>query len=520
MQCRRTCVGKRGLIKMMWRSLGTLLLLVALSQSFGWCDGESFTVLRDPRTGVVLPLKRAPVGVERQRLDVVLVARDESEGVRREVAFEYRVVSTYWLFNPTKEEQVLKVAFPIPNRVVLREPPVWLDGTMVEWQLLDATDFLELHRPEMRRVFTKMLEKHKTLRTVLQKALKEWTPPRSKAASEAMSQPELPLTPKQLETFRDRLERELKLSPYELQPFWEAYLDVKGKRQCSIWLLFEIAYKYAGYRPKLLQDWAVFDWFLAPVTGKLIKWKPEPKSDWMPEWEEHFRLNILTFEVRLKPNTRHTLTVRYQQPAGAAWYEGAYEGFRVQGLHFTYVLKVRPSWAFFGPIDVSVRVPEYMRLRTVPTLRFIGVSKGHRVYAGKLQPYRYNLYAVAGTPDTFLPRVRALEKEIVGRRFDKTHIFVPIKEWFDLFGSAVKWDMDSKTATVYCEKGKHATIVVGQRTVQVHGEKVEMPAPVHFSDNRVWIPVRGLPALAGKCFRVKRINFDRESGNVEVISSD
>ncbi|MCS7185536.1 MAG: hypothetical protein RMK89_01140 [Armatimonadota bacterium] len=465
----------------MRRIIIAVLPLLVFLQSFGRCDGEVFSVLKDPRTGVVLPLQHTPVGVEQQHLSVTLVRREEfpEDPFAGYVSFEYHVQSTYWLYNPEEKKQVLKVAFPIPNEVVLRKPPVLLDGAMVKWQLLTPFDFLELHRIEMRKVFSEMLKKHKALNAILQETFREMKAIPNKESLEdgvvAPGYPEFPWTrTKAFQVYKEQLQRELGFKPWrptDFQPFWRAYLDLKGKWRCSIWELAWIVYKYANYRPPLLSEWAVFDWFLAPATGRIIRRPKEEVERWMPEWKKQFNLNLPIFELHLRPKTRHQLSIRYQQPAGISYFHGAYEGFAVHGFHFVHVLRVRRSWAFFGPIDVKVCVPKYFQIRSFPPLKFAGLSNGQRLYTGTLLPYRHNLYIVSGTPEVFLPRVilktadgRQLE-EFVGRHFNSPYVYVRLQEALKRLAHSFKlmWDAKTQTATVYCGKEKHATITVNQK---------------------------------------------------------
>jgi len=190
----------------------------------GWSNGETFTALRAPRTGVVLPLQRTPVHVEREQLDIT-VARYETRSPMP-YDLEYQVQATYWLHNPTNQRQTLKIAFPIPGIAIPRNSPVRLDNKLVEWQLMEASEFLELHRPQMHKVLTQILAKRKTLRTFLEQAWK-----RLKANPEwitEIEEEEIYILEKagRLEIDQSKIEQEIALQGrdvplYEIQNFWK-----------------------------------------------------------------------------------------------------------------------------------------------------------------------------------------------------------------------------------------------------------------------------------------------------------
>ncbi len=188
--------------------LALLTLGIVPLSHIGWCNGETFLEVRDPRTGVVLPLQRTPVRVEREQLEITL-ERYDIPGDLREVALDYHVRATYWLHNPTDKEQVLKVAFPIPGGVFLRRSPVRLDDQLVDWERLDTTEFLELHRPQIQKVLNQVLEKRKTLRTVMDKALAEFKKRPRSAQSSPVEELHSLISWEMIEPIKSQLQQEI-----------------------------------------------------------------------------------------------------------------------------------------------------------------------------------------------------------------------------------------------------------------------------------------------------------------------
>jgi len=272
-----------------------------------------------------------------------------------------------------------------------------------------------------------------------------------------------------------------------------------------------------------------------------------------------WNLSVLLFEIQAEPLGRHQLTVSYRQPAGVEYNYGAEEGFVVPGFHFAYILKIRESWASFGPIELTVRIPEAFRLRASPTLRFAGTSQRQRVYLGRLQPYRQNLYLVVGSPEIFEPMVlfgdsRYSQSSRI-TRFGTPHAYVALKDLIedlsDYLGivlydankylvrealaetvdepqgepSKPRWVLvrDSRTpcATLVNNRGVKVEIVAGQSSVTVNGKKVKLPAPVRYSRGKLWVPLRAWVNLLNEHLGTRlKVHYDPKLGNIHVFQSE
>ncbi|MCS7310737.1 MAG: copper amine oxidase N-terminal domain-containing protein, partial [Armatimonadetes bacterium] len=139
--------------------------------------------------------------------------------------------------------------------------------------------------------------------------------------------------------------------------------------------------------------------FLHPMTGKLIhpaEMFPYPSHSNATEGI----VSLLLFRVTLQPGTTHRLTVRYSQEPGYIRPEepGPEPVFR--GVHLTYLLRTQ-SWASYGPIDVEVKIPKRLRLRSSPAVRFVAEQGGERIYRTRLVNPKGNLYITVANPDSF-----------------------------------------------------------------------------------------------------------------------
>lgn len=527
-----------------------------------WANGESWdTVLRDSNTGVLVPTRRTPVRVEREELQITLLDNQWRSYYNLREPYGFRVQATYYLHNPTSQPQRLAVAFPIPYPALFTETPVVLDDRPLEWRYFDPYDVFRWHRKELAEHLNKWLGKRPHLRAAIDQAYTWWRADRSRSRTSTYrfvkqpahyeddrpiyAFPKEAVSKQQLRRAIDELSgRQTSQATIDdaeygsgsgrswyLDQLWTIYLFAQGEHE----LVSESAIRFLsfiGYTPSLAKQWAISHNFLEPLSSSLhAPYKGE--FDWWitPEpWE----VSVLMFEFSLAPNTRAQLTVRYAHPVGIQYLRSGIDpelhtnhryDIAEPFWHFTYVLKIRPTWAYFGPIDVTFRIPESMRLRASPRLAFARRDEaGWRIYRATLQPYRQNLYAVVAPELYFRPRLELNPQEVVTLRYlEPGRLYAPVRMLtrLRLHGERVFYDIKASATTINLSTRIGGRVVpiqlqVGSRKARVDGREVLLSAPVKIRDNRAWIPVRALAELLSTPQRKVFVEYSYRQGSANI----
>ena len=541
--------------------LWTIVIAAHCLSGLLWANGEAWeTVLRDPNTGVLVPTRRTPVRIEREQLQITLLDNRWHSYYNLKEPYGFQVQATYYLHNPTSQPQRLAVAFPIPYPALFTETPVLLDGRPLEWRYFDPFDVFRWHRKELAAHFEKWLSQRPNLRATFERAYRWWraSRPRNKAnplrremlpdyfddnrsiyvfPKEAVSQQQLERALREISSARATRsvtgDSEYTNEAYDrayLSDLWTTYLLAKGEHDFIAESIPEIL-SLLGYTPSLIKQWEIGHKFLEPMSNSLHTPERLEADDWViPEpWE----VSVLMFEFSIAPNTRAELTVRYAHPVGIRYPRSAIDPelnrnhqygdeYVAPFWHFTYVLKVRPTWAYFGPIDVTFRIPESMRLRASPRLAFAKREAGWRIYRATLQPYRQNLYAVVAPELHFRPRLELdYHEETILRQLEPGRLYLPVQhlERLRIRGQQIFTDIKTSATTVnltaqFDDSTVPIRLQVGSHTAYVSGKEVRLSAPVKMRDGQVWIPVRALEELLnGRQQRVS-VEYDPRSGLV------
>jgi len=540
----------------LWAVFTVVPCLLGLS----WANGEAWeTVLRDSNTGVLVPTRRTPVRIEREQLQITLLDNRWRSYYNPKEPYGFQVRATYYLHNPTSQPQRLTVAFPIPYPALFTETPVLLDGRPLEWRYFDPYEVFRWHRNELAAHLERWLNKHPNLRATLVRAYEWWRANPSRRQTDAQRRDALPASieadlpaytfPKEAVSQR-LLRRALdeiasKRSSYAKTANTENYENYDDFRNGDyldwLWTVYLFAQKEhdfitesainfllsTGYTPSLAKQWEISHKFLEP-SSKSLHAPPGRASEWVTpaSWE----VSVLMFEFSLAPHSRAQLTVRYAHPVGIHYSRSAlgevyqshhHYGYAEPIWHFTYVLKVRPTWAYFGPVEVTFRIPESLRLRASPRLGFAGREAGWRIYHATLQPYRQNLYAVVAPEYHFRPKLWLNPSQATILRYlEPGRLYLPVQElkYLSLYGEPVFADVKKVSTTTidlsaqFGDKRVPIRLRVGSRKAYVDAKEVRLSAPVKRRDNQAWISVRALVELLNTLQGKVSVEYDSQSG--------
>jgi hypothetical protein len=372
------------------------VLALAVCGGVALANGEVFRY--DPKTGVILPGKPTAARVERETLTIEFVPQEgHLETLRRaEVSAEYVIA------NPSAKPLALDIGFPISGAgPTLTETPVMLDGNPVGWRLVEYEELIRPLAPSLVRAVRAWQRRHPRAMELA-------------ARMRSLGQQELPRGErvKQEEELWRELRAELVKAGVEapsrnaadaLRPtVGEEYGKPQEARSQDVWALRK-ALRETGQRELLPEGrWDISETMVDPGTGR----------DTRPVYADSYSptVTILTFSLHLDAGGRHTLAVRYRQ---GPWGNEEW-GWPDQAYQFQYVLRTTRGWAAFGPIDVTVKAPSPLVLRSLPKLRFVGASGEEKVYQATLRHPSRNLQIVLAKKDVLLPRLK-VNGQIAGR---------------------------------------------------------------------------------------------------------
>jgi len=443
------------------------LLALAVLVGLAWGDGEE--IRHDPNTGVILPAGRTPAAVERERLEVEFRSHPEYPASVGTV----KVRAQYWLRNPTDKPLELHIGFPAPGGAIeLVEPPVRLDGQLGEWRLLSYDDLLKPMQPSLIRAMQRWADRHpEALR--LAKLL------RGPAHSNAQERRSLEVA------LRNALRAgpAARGAPPTFSPDVHSWLwpsREAPQRYRNMWTLRN-AILVTGQRPLLPEGrWYVDHTVLDPATGRAVA--PRDGTGGV--------FSMLTFPLRLRANGPHHLQVAYRQspskdPEGALW-------------RFSYVLRTVRSWASFGPIETSIKAPAGLVFRSLPALRYAGMSQGLKVYRGVISQPQRNLQVVLAGREMLWPRLKINGHAWYGRH-DMLVGGSPTAPIFALAGQMHAPPYLNKRferGEVVLQRG--TTILrarPGEKRMFVNERPVALRTPIVVRNGATCLPLEGLQAL-------------------------
>jgi hypothetical protein len=89
---------------------------------------------------------------------------------------------------------------------------------------------------------------------------------------------------------------------------------------------------------------------------------------------------------------------------------------------------------------------------------------------------------------------------------------VPFRELGEALGGKVDWDQDNRVAILYL--GPYITsVVIGDATVDVDGQKMQLQAAPYVDSGDTWIPVRFFEQPLGY-----QVNADWQNKQVDIIN--
>ena len=347
------------------------LLPLALLGGLAW--GNADIIRHDPSSGVILPAGPTPVRVERESLDIEFQPFERPD--RPPAVRAIKVRAQYWLHNPTAKPLELQIGFPVPGNMGVVEPPVWLDGRLGEWRLLSYEELIKPLQPALARAMRRWADRH---------------PVAMRLAKELGTLGRLGLPGAELKQRNQALMQALNaelIKAGAASPSGRAsYLLRESQyaaRNPQDWTTLRAAILATGQEHLLPEGrWHVERTLLDPATGRPTQ----------PPWadEDTRPISMLVFPLRLQPNGRHHLKVIYRQGSG--------EGPEGPIYHFAYILRTTRAWADFGPIEITATAPPALVFRSLPALRYVGMSHGLKVYQGTIVQPKRNLQVALARP--------------------------------------------------------------------------------------------------------------------------
>jgi hypothetical protein len=224
--------------------------------------------------------------------------------------------------------------------------------------------------------------------------------------------------------------------------------------------------------------WYVSETMVDPATGR--ETRPAYADSYSPS------VSMVTFSIHLDANSTHTLAVRYRQAPG-----GNEEWSSESSYQFQYVLRTTGGWASFGPIDVTVKAPSGLVLRSLPTLRHVGPSKRQKVYQATFSDPERNLQIALATTYMLLPRLK-LNGQVQAERYDMPIGGTPLVPAAALPGTTRRMEQG---VVVLGRNSVTVRVRPGEGQMVVDGNAVPLPTPVVVRGGRSYLPVGVARAL-------------------------
>ncbi len=461
------------------------LALVALALLAPAARGDGDVIRYDPATGVILPAEPSAAVVERETLTVEFQPterppdgdRDRPPGVDA-----VEVHAQYWLRNPSGKALKLKIGFPAPGGAVeVAEPPVRLDGQPTEWRLISPDELLKPMQPHLVLAMQRWADRHPRVvrlageRRALYRRGVPWE--ERQRRTEALW-PEL-----RAELLKAGVSAPSRDSYQCLWPSAEASRAYK-----NLWLLRRAL--IASGQGNLLPEarWYVDTTVLDPATGGRV---PSPRNS-----DHSRRMSMLVFPLALAPEAEHRLEVVYRQsPSQTEEYGTSY--------YFEYVLRTVRNWASFGPIETTIRAPAGLVFRSLPGLRYAGMSRGLKVYQGTIRDPQRNLQVVLADPEMLLPRLK-INGQVYRERRDMLVEGVPTFPADHLWGfsdapghlrSARVPKQFTQGLVILTRAGITVEVRPGEKRMLVNGQPMSLTTPVVVRKGVSHLPLQVLQAL-------------------------
>jgi hypothetical protein len=463
------------------------IILVAL-RSLVWGNGEE--IRYDPHTGVILPAGPTPAAVERETLTIEF----QPSAAPQEVGM-VKVLAQYRLHNPADEPLKLKIGFPMPGSAVrLAQPPVRLDGRLIDWRFLEYDELL------------------KPLRSALIESLHRWATQHPRAMDLANQLAQLwrgdqPVERRQRErAVWEQLKTELTRAgvpePDRRMDYWRSSLeaDAFGVKQPTPGAAMKrgLPPKHKMRRNRRLDDWELRRAVIAIGQRHLL-----PEGRWYVDTtvvdaasgrevpqrsgDDMAGFSMLVFPLELQPKSSHRLEVVYRQ--SPSWDYGEDHVCR-----FDYILKTVRSWASFGPIETVVKAPSGLVFRSLPALRYAGMQGNLKVYRAVIEQPARNLKVTLADARALMPRLK-INGDLRGR-WDMLVGSTPVVP-LDVLGQFLQGmgKHFESGEVVLVSAGVTLRVRPGEKRMLANDQPVPLPTPVVMRDGASYVPVEVLRAL-------------------------
>lgn len=490
-----------------------------------WANGDPVVREADPRTGMLFPVYKTPAQVLHQRLSIRFALNEqvkflEKTDIRRRAEWAVQraiIETTYIIRNPLERTETLKIAFAVPGLVTFLRPPVLFDGKLIEWEYLDEEALWRMYLPLMLKSFEDALKKDKQLHRHLEQAYRIY---KHRGGDEW-----------------EAMEYLCKHAPQITKGFHQniplqVYAAYREKKRFPARFLARLLENIGRTESLPWARWDAQKRFLHPITGKVM----HPR-EMFPEWSRYDAaegiVSLLLFRIMLAPQTTHRLTVRYSQEPGYIRPDALADYPMIRGVHLTYLLRTQ-SWASYGPIDVEIKIPDDLRLRASPPVRFAEEQNRERIYRTRIVNPKGNLYITVANPDSFysvpwqvinargrliLSRIAALEVSSEEDEREKARLihgsaYLPVRSLTnvsnDLFSeySSRRRNENEKDSRPNIEArwqaggvlleagGRWIRVRAGKSTASVNGHQVALTKPPVLINGRVWLHMRDYFAFA------------------------
>lgn len=174
--------------------------------------------------------------------------------------------------------------------------------------------------------------------------------------------------------------------PWNVVPPKDQYLifrEARGESRVDRWPLATLAYLYGALNPEgkddvaeFLDRWGVEQSYLDPETGHLRAMAPADLAN-SSIWDDSRlarRIDFLEYRPVFPAHSSTELRVDYSHLLDVAAWQATDSGWEAYP-QFQYILRTSKRWTHFGPIHVNVYVPNNFRFHATPGLVLKKVRK-------------------------------------------------------------------------------------------------------------------------------------------------
>ena len=448
------------------------VLVIAACVGVAWGNSDVFRY--DPKTGAILPGKPTLARVEREKLTIEFVPQENYP----ETLSRADVHAEYVIANPTGKPLHLDIGFPISGAApMLYETPVMLDGKPIEWRLVGYEELIRPLMPSLVKAVRTWQKRHPTaveLAAQMRSLQRQQLPPGERRGREEALWQQL-----RAELVKAGVEAPSRSAVDALRPsIGEEYGISREAWPQDMWEI-RGALRETGQRGLLPEGrWQVSETMVDPATGR--ETRPAYADSYSPA------VSMLTFSIHLDANSTHTLAVRYRQGPG-----GNEEWPSEHSYQFQYVLRTTGGWASFGPMDVTVKAPAGLVLRSLPKLRYVGPSGRQKVYQATLRDPKRNLELALATPYMLLPRLK-LNGQVQAERYDMPIGGTPLVPAAALPGTTRRME---QRVVVLVHNNLTVRVKPGEKQMTVDGSVFPLPTAAVVRKGRTHLPVEVVRAL-------------------------